>query len=397
MTGRTTAEPRGDGLAEVKPRYGVASLADILPSVSAVLGVPGAADVLALASGPLGGVRRVAVILVDGLGYQLLAQAAPVAPLLVDALAGRVGRLDVLTTGFPSTTPTSLVSVGTGAPPGAHGVVGFSLNVPGTDDVLVHIAWRGEPDPLRWQPLSTQFERAGAAGVDVTVVDRPGFVGSGLSAAAYRGARYHPATTADQVVKGVLNGLTARGRALVYGYTPYVDRWGHDAGIGSPQWLAAAAEVDRLLVRIAERLPADAALLVTADHGMVNVPTTARFDIDAIPALRAGVRVVAGEARARYLHTHDGARDDVIAAWRETLGSAAHVLPREEMVAAGWFGHVPEEHLARIGDVVVMCQGRSAVVASRTEPPHAAELVAYHGSTTAAEMEIPLLAIRGAA
>lgn len=395
MTGPTTPDREGDGLAEVKPRYGAASLADVLPAALAALGVPGAVDVLGVASGALSGVRRIALILVDGLGHRLLPRLAPVAPLLADAVAGRVGHLDVLTTGFPSTTPTSLVSVGTGAPPGAHGVVGFTVNVPGTDDVVIHIAWHDDPDPLRWQPLDTQFARAAAAGVAVTVVNRPEFAGSGLTVAAYRGARYHAATTTDEIVAGVLAGLRAGERALVYGYTPHLDRWGHETGVGSPRWLSAAAGVDQLLLRIAERLPADAALLVTADHGMVNIPPTARFDVDTIPALRAGVRVVAGEPRVRYLHTHDGARDDVMGAWREILGPAAAVLPREQAVAAGWFGPVPEEHLARVGDVVVITRGRSAVVATRTEPLHAAELVGYHGSTTAAEMEIPLLVLRG--
>lgn len=385
----------GDGLAELGPCYGAASLADVLPSALAVLGVPGAVDVLGLASGPLAGVRRVAVILVDGLGYRLLPHLASAAPLLADAISGRVGRLDVLTTGFPSTTPTSLVSACTGAAPGAHGIVGFTVNVPGTDDVVVHINWQGEPDPLRWQPLDTQFHRAAVAGIDVTVVNRPEFAGSGLSVAAYRGARYHEATTTDQIVAGVLAGVNAGERSLVFGYTPHLDRCGHESGVGSPQWLAAAAGVDELLLRVVERLPADAALLVTADHGMINVPAATRVDFDRTPALWPGVRVLAGEPRVRYLHTRPGARDDVIAAWRETLGGAAAVLPREEVVAAGWFGPVPEEHLARIGDVVVICHGRAVVVASLTEPRRAAKLSAYHGSSTAAEMEIPLLAIRG--
>jgi hypothetical protein len=72
------------------------------------------------------------------------------------------------------------------------------------------------------------------------------------------------------------------------------------------------------------------------------------------------------------------------------------LVSREEAVAAGWFGPVPPEHLARIGDVVVACHDRYAVLASRTEPPVVASLVAYHGSWTAAEMLVPLIVVRGA-
>src|SRR5262249_31557529 len=112
------------------------------------------------------------------------------------------------------------------------------------------------------------------------------------------------------------------------------------------------------------------------------------------PLLRAGVRVVAGEPRVRYLHTGPGARDDVIATWQGVLGAAAWVVPREEAVAEGWFGPVPEAHLARIGDVVVACQDRYAVLARKTEPNIVSRLVAYHGSYTAIEMTVPLLVVR---
>ncbi len=383
-----------DGLAEVTPRYGAASLADVLPSLLAVLAVPGAPDPLGLAHGILAGVRRVALLLVDGLGHHLLPIAAPVAPTLADLMTGGLGSALALTTGFPSTTPASLMSMATGAPPGPHGVLGFTVNVPGTRRVLNHIVWRDDPDPARWQPLDTQFAVAASHGVAVTAVSRPEFVGTGLTSAMFRGARYQGATSVDEITAAMLHGLAAGPRSLVHGYTPDVDRAGHLYGVGSTEWLAAVAEVDRLLTRLVDNLPADAALLVTADHGMLDVPAEDRIDVDTHRLLRNGVRVLAGEPRVRYLHTRRGARDDVVAAWREVLGGRAWVVTREEAVAAGWFGPVPEAHLARIGDVVAACRGRTTLVATRREPPMTARLVGYHGSSTAIEMAVPLLIAR---
>lgn len=380
--------------AVVRPAYGTASLADVLPAALAALGLPGASDPLGLTE-QLSGVRRIAVLLVDGLGAHQLPLAAPYAPALADVLAGRLGSVHTLTAPFPSTTPTSLVSLGTGAAPGAHGVLGFTLNVPGTDRVLVHIDWWEDPDPLRWQPLETRFAAAAAAGFDVTVVSSPEFAGSGLTVAANRGAAYRGARGGDELAEEMLRALAgATPPALVYGYFPDLDRVGHLCGVDSAPWRDQAAVVDRLVERLVAGLPADAALLVTADHGQLDVPEDYRFDLDADPRLRAGVRVVAGEPRVRYLHTLPGAADDVVAAWREVLGDAAWVAHRAEAVAAGWFGPVPERHLERVGDVVVACHDRYAVLATRTEPMMASQLVAYHGSYTAAEMAIPLLVVR---
>ncbi|MFJ6153844.1 alkaline phosphatase family protein [Micromonospora profundi] len=379
-------------LAVLGPDHGGGRLADVLPSALAVLGVPGSADPLGLVPS-LAGVRRVAVLLVDGLGWYQLPTAAPYAPTLA-GLAATVAR--PLIAGFPSTTPTSLVTLGTGVAAGAHGVLGFTVRVPGTDRVLTHTAWAADPSPLRWQPVPTQFERARAAGVAVTVVSRPEFGGSGLTLAANRGGDFRGAAGVDAVAATMLAALAAGpGPTLVSGYHADLDRHGHVSGVDSEPWRIAAAEVDTLLARLVDGLPPDAALLVTADHGQLDVPVAHRFDLDTDLRLRAGVRVVAGEARVRYLHVEPGAVDDVVAAWSEVLGDAARVRTRDEVVAGGWFGPVPEDHLGRIGDVVVICNDTYAVMATRTEPPMASRLVAYHGSDTAAELTVPLLVVRG--
>src|SRR2546423_14029435 len=121
--------------------------------------------------------------------------------------------------------------------------------------------------------------------------------------------------------------------ALSYGYHPTLDSMGHVYGVDSDQWRAAATEVDGLLARLVDGLPTDAALLVTADHGQLDVPADLRFDIDADPRLAAGLTVVAGEARARYLHTRPGAAPAGIDAGRLVLRAAPWVASRQAAVA----------------------------------------------------------------
>ncbi|WP_433794207.1 alkaline phosphatase family protein [Actinoplanes sp. CA-252034] len=368
----------------VTPAYGAGSLADVMPSVSAVLGVPGAPDVLGLGE-RLAGVDRIGVLLVDGLGAYQLPTAAPFAPTLA-SLSG-----PTLTTGFPSTTPVSLVTVGTGAPPGAHGILGFTVRRP-DGRTLNHIHWGDDPDPYQWQPLPTAFETAAAAGVAVTLVSRSLYRGSGLSVAAHRGARYHVADDGPAVAEGMLAALRS-GPGLVYGYHPDLDKAGHEYGVASSAWQDAARGVDAILDRLVHELPPTAALLVIADHGQLNVPATDRYDLSTGP-LAAGLAGVSGEPRARYLHVLDGALDDVQATWQGVLGADARVMRRDEAIAEGWYGPVAPAHKDRIGDLVVLCLNRAVVVASAWEPPMAGQLVAYHGSVTAAEMTVPLLIVR---
>jgi hypothetical protein len=365
------------------------SICDVLPTAAALLSVDGAVDALGVTA-RVGDVRRVVVVLVDGMGWHLLPELAADAPLLASVLAGDDGQLDELACTFPSTTPTSLASLATGSAPGRHGILGFTVKLPETDRVLNHIGWRDDPPASQWQPVPTWFERLQWAGVGARAVLPAAFVGSGLTEAAYRGAQIVAATNDDDYARLVIEQLRAA-PGLVYAYTAALDTAAHLFGIGSPEWHAAGAYVDALLARLVEALPPDAALLITADHGGLNVPQDRRIDLDGDARLSAGVRVVAGDPRVRYLHTEPGAASDVIAAWCELLNGRADVLSRDDAVAAALFGSVLPDHLPRIGDVVVSCLGDTAVLASAHEPPEVAQLIGFHGASDPVEMAIPLI------
>jgi hypothetical protein len=332
------------------------------------------------------------VLLVDGLGADLLRAHADLAPTLA-SLSRPVGDLSAP---CPSTTPVSLATLGTGLPPGSHGILGFVTDIPGEDRTLNHIQWADDPDPDVWQSRRTVFEQAQAAGVAATAVGPYAYAGSGLTRAAYRGATYTGVVSHGDLSALALRSLAATPRSLVYGYIPELDLTGHVRGVDSPSWRAQLGLIDRLVEQLVAGLPDDAALLVTADHGMLDVPGETRFDLDGESDLADGVRVLAGEPRARYVHAQPGAEDDVLSRWREVLGDRAWVASRDEAVASGVFGPVDDALAARIGDVVALARGSWALVTPEQEPGPS-RLAAYHGSLTATELAIPLLAARGRA
>ncbi|MGK8488718.1 alkaline phosphatase family protein [Nocardia asiatica] len=376
----------------VAPRYGTGSLADLFPSVLAGLGVPGEQDRLGLGLA----IERACVLLVDGLGYQDLVANPTAAPFL-SGLAPRS-----LTAGFPTTTATSLTSLGVGVPPGEHGVVGYLFHVPGYDRLFVPLSWRlhgapksdlrGELVPEQFQPRATVFERAAADGIAVAQVSPRDQAGSGLTKAVLRGCEFRPQLSFGDLVAGVSEALRAGPRALVYTYHGDLDLTGHVRGPESRSWELELANADRLAAALAEELPPGAALLVTADHGMVQLED--RIDFDTTPVLREGVRALGGEARARHVYTVAGATSDVAAAWQATLGPDFEVLGKEETVARGWFGPTVDPAVAqRIGDLVVVARGRRGVIRTGAEPLQS-WLVGHHGSLTPAEMNVPLCVLR---
>jgi hypothetical protein len=368
------------------PKYAQSSLDALGTSILAAVGVPDEPNPLALPPAD-----RVCLLLVDGLGWELLRAHPAAAPFASElALAGAP-----LTAGFPSTTATSLTSLGTGRPPGQHGVLGYQVAVPGSRPLrlLNQLRWDESVDPVRWQTGSTVYERAAAAGVGVYRVAPMALAATGLSRVSARGVQYLPGETLGALVSHAARSLAADDRRVFTTvYYSELDTTGHLLGCNSDAWLYQLAHVDKLVEQLVSALPHGTMLIVTADHGMVDVAEADRTDADAVPGLRDGVVLLGGEARARHLYCADGAADDVRAAWSEVLGNRAWVVTREQAIAGGWFGPVREENLARIGDVVVACCGPAAVIASKAEPREST-MVGMHGSLTQAEQLVPLLTL----
>jgi hypothetical protein len=295
---------------------------------------------------------------------------------------------------FPTTTPIALTSLGTGLTPGEHGVTGLMVRL-GDGSVANMLAIPAETDLRALQPRPTAFERAAAAGVAVTRVGPAVFDGQGLTEAGLRGGDYLAAETPGQratAVHVVVRRQAAARRSLVYCYYGDLDATGHRAGLGSDAWRTELARVDRWVAQVAAGLPAGTLLLVTSDHGMLDVSFDNRWDVATTPALDDGVVELSGDMRGVQVHVRPGALDDVRAAWRATLGDAFLVLDRDEAVDAGWYGPVVRDEVrARFGDLLALAVRDHVVVDSRRLPPYVLGLLGMHGGLTPDELEVPLL------
>lgn len=381
----------------IAPRYGEGALADLVPSLLAALGVPGFDDALGIRP-----VRQAVLLLADGLGSELIRGHPQQASFLNEHLASS----RPLTTGFPSTTSVSLSSLGTGLPPAQHGVVGFTMALPPLPRAMNMLQWalHGSPaDDLRQVVVPetffsgpTAFERAVAAGVSVDRVGPVELAHTGLSRSVLRGGRYRGAKGRRALIDQAVAALreAGPGRAFVYAYHPTLDGRGHSFGVASPEWRETLEEVDLLAQQLANAMPSDSVLAVTGDHGMVDVPRQNQVDLADHEALRAGVRFLGGEARARHVYTRPGAAAEVLAAWREVLGREWWVVSGEEAIAGGWFGPgLGDSVRPRIGDVVAVALGSQAVMQRQVFQVET-QLIGHHGSMTPEEALVPQLMLR---
>ncbi|MET8843124.1 nucleotide pyrophosphatase/phosphodiesterase family protein [Streptomyces rubiginosohelvolus] len=385
-------EPRAIDTAPV-PEYGSGSLADLLPTLAAGLEVPG----FAAAIPELTPADRNCVFLIDGLGWEQIKAHPDEAPFLHSLLpTSRGGTGRPLTAGFPSTTATSLASVGTGLPPGEHGLPGYTARNPQTGELMNQLRWKPWTEPKAWQPYPTVFQLADAVGVHTAQVSAPMFEQTPLTKIALSGGSFLGRLSGEDRMDVAAQRLAAGDRSLVYTYYSEVDGKGHRFGTDSDAWRGQLMYVDGLARRLAEQLPPRSALYITADHGMIDIPfdEQSRIDFDEDWELSAGVALLGGEGRARHVYAVHGAQADVLAVWREVLGEQFWIASRDEAIAAGWFGPTVDERVyGRIGDVVAAAHDDVIITASVNEP-HESAMAGVHGSLTPVEQLVPLLEVR---
>lgn len=367
----------------VRPAYDHSTLADLVPSIGAHLGVAGCRDdVLGLPNA-----QRYVVVLIDGLGWNLVRRAIQHVPYLADLL----GDASPITAAVPSTTATSLTCLGTGLPPGQHGIVGYLSRVPGSSELLNALTWESDLVARDYQSRTTLFERAQADGVAVSSVALKRFENTGLTDAALRGADFvgfEHEKNEDTRIALIVAAAQRGDRSLVYAYERELDHCGHGQGSASPAWLQHLIRIDAMCERLREALPSDVALIITGDHGMVDVPTDRRVVVEDEPSLTVGLSALAGEGRFRQVYVD---RDDpraVAARWQDRLGDTAWVRTRDDAIDEGWFGPVDDRVRERYGHVLVAMRDDWAVMSRRF--PRELTLVGMHGSLTPDEMLVPL-------
>lgn len=340
--------------------------------------------------------RRVLVLLVDGLGDDALTARAGHARTLAGAPRRRVA------TGCPTTTAAALTTLTTATDPGRHGVVSYSALDPVADRVVNQLHGFDSPSgsgqrselPPGWQREPTVFERAADAQVGAYAVGPRHYATSGFTREVLRGATYVGARSAADRLDTSLAALRSGGPAIAYCYVPELDVAAHREGWTSTAWTGLLETVDSAVADTVRALRTGETLLVTADHGIVDVPQRAQLLLGGIPGLLDGVRHVAGEPRLLHLHL-DRDVDTGAAAdrWREALGGRADVLTRQEAIDDRWFGDVDPVVAPRIGDLLVAARGTTAIYTEEADT--ARGMVGQHGSWTDAERFVPLVRFDG--
>ncbi|WP_461639717.1 alkaline phosphatase family protein [Leucobacter sp. BZR 635] len=336
--------------------------------------------------GMLPAIRSLVILAVDGLGSANLKARKGHAP-TISALQQRR-----ITTVTPSTTGAALTALTTGRLPAEHGLIGYRIMHPELGLISPLRDWEGIADPRSWQRAPSLFETAASAGVRARAYGRPAHTGSGLTNAILTGADYTGGDRIEDRLAAAKAHLGSGEPTLAYVYVDELDRAGHQHGWQSEEWSRRLEQLDAALAGFLTGLPSETGLIITADHGMVDVAAHQQIVFDLGAPEFAGVRAVGGEPRFRSFYLNDGEDPAHFAEMLTELeGKRAWVATRDELFASGVFGDVVGEGVAeRVGDVVLAARAQCAYY-STEDDPEALKMVGQHGSWTDEERGIPLI------
>ena len=361
-------------------------LSQITPSIFSALGLSTAEDLLSVGPSPNG---RELLFLIDGFGADVISNYAEAMPTIA-----RLTKFGTVQTAFPSTTATSLATLTTGTLPGAHGMLGYTVQVPRSGGrILNALKWDERVDPNNWQPVPTLFERAMEENINVTHVAAKRYENSGFTRAVFRGANYKGANVSTDLIAETKAALQ-KTPAFVYLYVNDLDAAGHSDGVGSEKWITALTMIDQMFASLMKELPAGTRIWITSDHGMINVGE--KIIIGQDNPLLENVAVIGGEPRARHLYLTPecdsaASRMEVAVEWQEFLGVRATVLTRENAVATNLFGEdVTADSLDRMGEIIAIAQG-GVVLLDPERADKEGAMVGHHGADSEIESKVSLL------
>ncbi len=318
------------------------------------------------------------VVLVDGLGFHNLRENLGHARHL-SKLFSASGSASIRC-GFPSTTAVSLTSFGTGLRAGTHGILGYQvLDSQGSPRNMLN-GWSQGDDPRAWQPNQTVAELATSKGVRSSMVAASEYRGSGFTNVIMGDVQFIGEDDLGARAKAADIAASTKG-SLVYLYFAELDQAAHRFGVESDQWFAALESIDQAVSLLGGRY----GLIVTADHGVMNVHTNNHTYLDEVEGFTEAVTHAMGDPRALFCYGDINLARTAL----EAAGVDAHMTTISQAMEQGWVSGVVTTD--RLPDFVIVAKGDSAFYDRRTAKPQSLRMIGQHGGVDDRETRVPLI------
>ncbi|KKC44637.1 MULTISPECIES: alkaline phosphatase family protein [Acinetobacter] len=340
--------------------------------------------------------KHYVLCLIDGLAYQSFLEHKTSTSFL-----STCNKVSSLRSGFPSTTASCLTSLATGLDAIEHGIVGAAFQH--NERYFSSLRWcyltsneskhKENIIPSITIPYGI-WDCLKEHNINVNAIIPIDISTSVFTSKVFSAAKIYGYKDFSEVTSIVEEVVKREERSFTYIYFGNLDLIGHIFGVDSQKWKDEYLYLDSCIKKIHRSLIEKSTLLVTADHGMVNMNKNNMIDFNAIPALTEQTNLICGDIRARHIYLKPAFRDNIlIDNWNEHLGNNFLILKKEEAIKTGLFGvNRNEENEGRIGDLIVISKGQYGLIdSSSIFDQYQSSWIGHHGANSEKEQLIPLL------
>lgn len=398
----------------VKPRYDGHSIVNIPETAAKILGAhsnnalkhPGVEEFDS---------KHVVLLVLDGLGTKLVDYAKKSYGIPSYDIVSKKSLQFNITSVFPSTTATAMSSLNSGLTPQEHGIIGYTM-------YLRELGLIGQM--LRFSPLlggrplfdagldrasflggPTIHERLDAVGVNSTVYLPHYIMDSGLSQITCRGAYVEPQNSlADMIVRVRKNLEQGNGESFHFAYHPSPDTLVHARGPYAEEYAVElesifATVASQLFQKLERKVARNTLLIITGDHGAVNIEKEGIIDLSNHPKLLEMLKLPpTGDSRASIMHAREGKARKIKEYFDQNFKNLFEVRSSKWFLENGYFGlgKVRPETIDRIGDVIAVPRGLN-VLDNSVADPRRNMIPGRHGGLSENEMSVPCIMAKLAA
>jgi len=327
----------------------------------------------------------VCVLLIDGLGCANLASAGGHARFLNSLPATKISC------GYPATTSSSLTSLATGLSVSETGFIGYQVFDRSTKTSLNLLSgWESIEQAKLFQQHPTISELSKSGNIEFDVVSPEIYKDSGFTAATMRSAKFHGVNKVGDRFKEAQRLLREPGSRVVYLYVPELDQIAHGWGCESTKWLNALEELDCYIRGFVTSISKNVGLLITADHGVIDVAKEDHVYIDE-HFEKDLFDFVGGDTRGLFLYCKENI-NSIRAELEKHYEHSCYITTPREIIAAGYWSE--SEAIKRFGPELILLAKKNVALYHRGfAKAKSLNMVGHHGSITNAELSIPLIRI----
>lgn len=338
---------------------------------------------------------NVILLIIDGLGQNYVESRLPYL---------QSKSIDSISTVFPATTASAILSYYTGIAPNQHACTGWFTYLPEirTVSTILPFTRRGSQRLLTDEGVETAdiFPKDGylfdkIQGVEKHVVTPANLKGNPVAQLTARDAKLNFYDNTQHMFLTIKELIRTEKRKFIFAYFSEFDSVCHKSGVNSQEALSCIMDVsDRLMAFEPELISSNTRMFICSDHGFLDTTADQVVFLHEHPELKRCLQLpLAGDSRVKNCQVKKEFVNKFLTYLETNLADKCEVFSRDEILEKNFYGPLENSPslLERIGDYILIMKDAHVLLDYVPGEDFGHFNIGNHSGISEAEMIVPLI------